>query len=164
MKLTLPLTSRMILGLACVIPVALSCGGSPPPSAESAATGGASAPASEVAWKDQNADQRKQFMKTVVYPKMKAEFVTFDAKDFSNMTCATCHGDGAKDGSFKMPNPGLPKLPGDEAGFKELAAKKPEAVKFMHGTVVPEMAQMLGEKPYDPTTHEGFGCFQCHTK
>jgi mono/diheme cytochrome c family protein len=103
-------------------------------------------------------------MKTVVYPKMKEEFIGYDAKRYGEMTCITCHGDGAKDGSFKMPNPKLPKLPGDEAGFKALAAKMPAAAKFMGTHVVPAMAKMLGEAPYDPQTQKGFGCFECHTK
>ena len=36
----------------------------------------------------------------------------------------TCHGDSAKDGSFKMPNPKLLKLPADEAGFKKLTSSR----------------------------------------
>lgn len=110
------------------------------------------------------ADQRKEFMQTVVLPKMKDEFVVFNAHAFGEMNCVTCHGDSAKDGSFKMPNPKLPKLPADEVGFKALMKKKPEAVKFMSSKVVPAMAEMVGESPYNPETKQGFGCFECHTK
>jgi hypothetical protein len=141
-----------------------SCGGAqapagpppPPPSTQAAPT--------SVAWKDMNHEQRLDFMKKDVLPKMKAEFVGFDAKRYGEMNCVTCHGDSAKDGTFKMPNPKLPKLPGDEAGFKKVAQQKPDAVKFMSGKVVPEMAKMLGEEPFNPQTHQGFGCFECHTK
>jgi hypothetical protein len=111
-----------------------------------------------------NHEQRLDYIKKSVLPKMKDEFVAFDAKRYAELNCATCHGDGAKDGSFKMPNPKLPKLPADEAGFKKLMEQKPEATKFMGGKVVPGMASLLGEAPFNPQTHEGFGCFECHTK
>jgi hypothetical protein len=111
-----------------------------------------------------NDDQRKAFMKTVVYPKMKEAFIGYDAKRYAEMTCMTCHGEGAKEGHFKMPNAKLPKLPSDDAGFKKLAEKKPAAAKFMMEKVVPEMASMLGETPMDRKTHTGtFGCKRCHT-
>jgi hypothetical protein len=37
-------------------------------------------------------------------------------------------------------------------------------VKFMGERVVPEMAKLLHEEPYNPETHQGFGCFHCHVK
>ena len=52
-----------------------------------------------------NLDQRTEFMKREVLPKSKAIFVAFDEKKYKDMDCATCHGDGAADGSFEMPNP-----------------------------------------------------------
>ncbi len=116
------------------------------------------------AWKDQTHDERMVTMKKLVYPTMKDEFVRFDAKDFNDMTCATCHGPGAKDKTFKMPNPKLPMLPATEAGFEKLKKDHPEVVQFMMTTVVPKMADFLGEQPYNPKTHEGFGCFRCHLK
>jgi hypothetical protein len=128
------------------------------------AASAAEAPPAKVGWKDMKVDQRKEFMKTVVLPKMKDEFVAFNAHAYGDMNCATCHGDSAKDGTFKMPNPKLPKLPADEAGFKALMKKKPDATKFMSGKVVPAMAEMVGESPYNPETKQGFGCFECHTK
>ena len=122
------------------------------------------AAAASVSWEHMNKEERAAYMKSTVLPTMKAHFLKWEADEFGKMNCATCHGDGAKDKSFKMPNPKLPKLPSDPEGFAKLAADEPEAVEFMKGTVVPEMARMLGEKPFDPATHEGFGCFECHTK
>ncbi len=109
-------------------------------------------------------EQRKEYMSSAVLPKMKEHFVQFDAQRYAEMNCATCHGDGAKDGSFRMPNPNLPSLPADEAGFKAIMNKKPDAMKFMGSKVVPEMAHLVGESPYNPETKVGFGCFECHTK
>jgi hypothetical protein len=147
----------------------ISCGGSQP-AATAPATGATPAPSaaaptgSAPAWKDMNREQRIDYMKHAVLPKMKDDFVGADAKRYADMNCATCHGDGAKDGSFKMPNPKLPKLPADEAGFKKLSETKPDIMKFMGGKVVPEMASLVGEQPFDMKTHQGFGCFECHTK
>jgi hypothetical protein len=177
------LVGLVVLGLAAALPVAISCGGGQP---EAATPGAATASATGTAtntpptlpppattspaagttltWKDMNHDQRLDFMKTTVLPKMKAEFAAYDSKRFGNITCGTCHGDGAKDGSFKMPNPKItPKVPNDKDAFAKLMKDQPDAVKFMGGKVVPEMAQMLGMDPYDMKTGKGFGCHECHT-
>jgi hypothetical protein len=92
---------------------------------------------------------------------MKDDFATFDAKHYGGMNCATCHGDGAKNGTFKMPNPKLPKL-NPANGFKKHMDKKPEVTKFMMEKVVPDMAKLLDTQPYDPKTNTGFGCMSCH--
>ena len=132
----------------------LSCAGSSPAGTE---------PKAGTAWKDMSKEERAAFMKKTVMPGMKTDFVAFDAKEFGEMSCATCHGDGAKDKSFKMPNPKLPKLLATEEGFKKLNAEHPDAMKFMSQKVVPDMAAALGVAPYDPKTHQGLGCFACHT-
>jgi hypothetical protein len=107
-------------------------------------------------------NERLAFMQHDVLVKMKSEFSAYDAK-YASMNCATCHGDGAKDGSFKMPNPKLPVLPASKEGFQKLQQEHPEAMKFMGEKVVPQMAQMLGEQPFDMKTMKGFGCRECHT-
>ncbi len=98
-------------------------------------------------------------MKTVVLPEMKAAFQEFDAKEFADFSCATCHGAGAQQGKFDMPNPGLPPL------NKAVADSTPAMTKFMAEKVVPKMAEILGEEPYDHATGKGeFGCMECHTE
>lgn len=109
------------------------------------------------------AGEKMEHMKTVVTPKMKALFQEFDAKEFANFSCGTCHGKGARSGTFKMPNADLPKLDVSDHFAKETKAH-PEMMKFMGEKVVPEMANLLGEAPYNPETQTGFGCFGCHTK
>jgi hypothetical protein len=106
-------------------------------------------------------DQRLELMKTVVMPKMKELFSAFDPKHYSDMKCTTCHGDGVKDKTFKMPNPKLPKLSFTDH-FKKHMDKKPEMTKFMMEKVVPEMATLLGTQPFNPETKQGFGCMGCH--
>ncbi|MBK9029830.1 MAG: hypothetical protein IPL61_00555 [Myxococcales bacterium] len=115
----------------------------------------------DLAWKDMNADQRHAFMKETVLPTMKAKFVEFDAADFGEMNCKTCHGAGAEDGSFEMPNPDIKPL--DFANMDKLDEHEQKVAGWMHDVVVPEMAHLLGEEPYDPATQQGFGCTGCHT-
>ncbi len=116
----------------------------------------------EIAWKDKTFDQRKEFMKDVVMPKMKTLFSDFDAKKFGDMTCVTCHGPAAKTGKFTMPNAKLPKLDPTD-GFAKHKKAKPEITQFMLEKVEPQMASTLGVEPYNPDTKQGFGCFNCHT-
>ncbi len=63
-----------------------------------------------------------------------------------------------------MPNPELPKLDLTPAGMKTMHAKFAPMVEFMGKQVLPTMASLVGEQPYDPKTQQGFGCLECHTK
>jgi hypothetical protein len=159
--------AALMAGSLCL---AASCASSSP---GGAGAGGATTPATSTAgganpgvpWKDMNKDQRMSYMKQVVFPKMKDEFSAFNAH-YSDMTCKTCHGDGATAGTFKMPNPQLPKLPapGNPAGFQKLMAEKGDVMMFMGKKVKPEMAQLLGMTEFNPETKTGeFGCYGCHT-
>ncbi len=115
-------------------------------------------------WDKWSHDWKRAYMKSDVLPKMGALFKAFDAKHFSKMECKTCHGAGADEasGTFKMPNPDLPKL--DLKGqLKTEKAKHPKAVEFMMKKVEVEMAGLLGKKPFDMKTKQGFGCTGCHT-
>lgn len=126
--------------------IALSCGGK-----------GANSPTTSARWKDlKSKDQEVAFMKKVVAPRMGKVFEGHDPKRYDDFGCKTCHGPaGAAPSAF------LPKLTmkdGKLAAFTE----KPEISKFMAERVVPEMAAAMGEPPYDPATHQGFGCGGCH--
>jgi hypothetical protein len=116
-------------------------------------------------FKDMNHDQRVEFMKTVVMPTMKPIFVAFDT-EFEEMDCKTCHGAGAESGTFEMPNPELPVLPGTEEAFGEYM-KDPDHAKwamFMIQQVKPKMAELLKMSEFDPATGQGdFSCANCHT-
>src|SRR5215471_11898407 len=153
-------TTRWILtlGIACAIAGRAVPGGAADEAAKPAAK--------KVDWEKMNKDERKKYMKTVVAPEMKKLFVAFDAKHYSNMGCPTCHGDSATDGTFKMPNPKLPKLPQptDRAGFQALMQKKPDIAKFMGTKVKPTMASLLNMPESTPANPAGFSCYNCHTK
>lgn len=155
----------------------ISCGGGneamPPAASPSASPAPTAAPAASatpsgdgaVAWENMNKQQRGKFMRENVMPKMKELFAAHDGKRFAKVSCGTCHGAGAADGSFKMPNPQLPPLPATKEKFEALGKKHPETMKFMATQVRPEMAKLLGEKEMDPANPQagGFGCMDCHT-
>jgi hypothetical protein len=114
-------------------------------------------------WDKMSKADKKQYMKDIIMPKMKPLFQAFDAKHFADFKCVTCHGNGARTGEFKMPNPQLPKLPSSPAGWEKLSKDKPAMMKFMSKTVKPTMTDLLGMKPFDMKTGAGFGCGNCHT-
>jgi len=119
----------------------------------------------KAAYEDMNYEQRHALMTDVILPKMTEIFVAFDPK-FEGMGCTTCHGDGATDGTFAMPNPKLPVLPGSEEAFGEYM-KDPEHARwsnFMIDQVWPQMASLLKVTKFDPATKaDGFSCHNCHT-
>jgi mono/diheme cytochrome c family protein len=130
-----------------------------------AAAPAAAAPTpAKIDWEKMSKKERKDYMKKTVAPAAQKLFAGFDAKKYKKITCVTCHGEGATKGTFAMPNPQLPKLPTEPAGFKALQEKKPEMMKFMGTQVKPQMAALLGMQEWTPQNTNGFGCYQCHTK
>jgi hypothetical protein len=162
-------TTAVICLLGLAVASAACAGNQPSPSPTPGAPGAAAAgPGAvvgppQVAWATMNLEQRKEYMKAVVLPKMKETFGAFDSVRYEKMNCATCHGDGATDGTFRMPNPKLPKLPNSPEGFKKLMADKPAMSQFMMTKVKPIMAQLLGLPEFNMETKTGFGCMECHT-
>ncbi len=136
--------------------VVAACGGSNPKPAQ---------PETSLAWKDMNHEQRGAYMKKVVMPRMKEVWTAFDPQ-YADMDCKTCHGPGADDHSFTMPNPDIRPLPDSEERFKALFASDEDVAKFtpfMGQQVVPEMARLLQLTPFDPATMSGdFSCSSCH--
>jgi hypothetical protein len=132
--------------------------------AAKAAAEPAAASAKKIDWEHMSVADKKKYMKATVLPTMKPLFQAFDGKAYKKFNCGTCHGEGATDGKFKMPNAKLPKLPVAKEGFMALQQKKPEAVKFMGTVVKPKMAELLGMPEWTPAAPTGFGCYQCHNK
>jgi len=141
-----------------------ACGGSSPKTTTTPPDEGKVVGPPEVAWKDMSHEQKAKFMAAVVVPKFKPMFQNFAPNVFHEFNCATCHGAGAKDHSFKMPNPDIFVLPEAPADFQKLAQDKPDWMKFMPD-VEHAMASTLGEKPYDPAAPDPsqFACYNCHT-
>jgi hypothetical protein len=104
-------------------------------------------------------DDKVKFMKQKVMPAMKAAFQKFDAKEYGNFTCKTCHGKDPQKSKYEMPTAELPKLDFDKI---KAGKEEPKMVEFMSKVVKPEMAKLLGA-PEMTETQKGFGCLNCHT-
>ena len=145
-----------------------ACGGgnaeNPQNTAPTASASASTAPsasataATEGGWSDSmSKDQQAAYMKAKVVPAMGPVFKEHDAKKYGEFSCKTCHGP-----AFKEPKDYLPHLTMKDGKMKEFA-DKPEMAKFMLEKVTPAMASAMGMKPFDPQTHQGFGCGGCHT-
>jgi len=159
--------------------LASACGGAPtepvtppapPPAPEAAPVAEAAKPAATEAppaeapppahdvWKDgMSKDEEVAFMKKNVVPEMGPVFKAFDAKRYAEFSCKTCHGP-----KFKLPKDFLPKLTFSKEGKLISPTDEPALAKFMGEEVMPHMAAAMGLKPFDMTTHTGFGCGGCH--
>jgi hypothetical protein len=126
-------------------------------SAAPAASASAAAPAQAPTWsKDMTKEQKSAFMKAHIVPRMSKVFKEADGKKYAEFGCKTCHGP-----QYKDPQEFLPKLTMKD-GKLTAFAEKPVIAKYMAEKIVPEMASAMGMKPYDPATHQGFGCTGCH--
>ncbi len=137
----------------------------PPSSTTEAPPAEAPAPwadGSPVVFEELPDDLKGRFMKEVVVPKMQPLFQAHDPKEFAEFGCKTCHGEDAKARHFEMPAPDIHVL-SMSTMMKKDKEEHPNTFKFMQEVVVPEMAKLLGEAPYDPATNKGFGCMECHT-
>ena len=155
--------------VACVAILMLcSCGCSPNraaiPDAQGAAWRTPVPPPNFGEWANWSHEKKLEFMRGTVEATEKALFVEYDPKRYANFTCTTCHGSGALNGKFKMPNPDLPKWPGGADAFRELKQRDPKMLTFMQLVIVPVTARLLGVKEFDMASHTGFSCFQCHTR
>ena len=156
-----------------VLPLATACGGTDmapavpsgpsapsanvPQSPSAAGPTGSAATAEPATWKETaSKDQKLAYMKAKVLPAM-AKVMAPEGSKRPDVTCKTCHGPNYAD-----PKTFLPKLTMKDGKITAFA-EKPEVANFMATKVVPAMAAAMGEKPYDPATHQGFGCAGCHT-
>ncbi len=135
------------LSLFLALPLA-ACGSKAAPTAPSGAV-----PFSKMSHQEQG-----RYMKDVVMPDMARMFKAYDPVKYAEFGCKTCHGPGAAEGEFDMPNAGLTKL-----DFEHPDKMDAKAAEFMKTQVKPAMARLLSEPEYTPENPKGFGCLGCHT-
>lgn len=148
--------------MGLVVAALAGCGGGATSAEQGAGAGtggGEAAGGTSVAWDDMTDEQKGQYMTDVVMPEMRRLFQEHDAEEYAEFSCATCHGANAREVEFEMPNGLAPLDPAAVPGMFQ--SEHPGAV-FMTQRVWPRMAELLGEPLYDPQTHEGFSCFDCH--
>lgn len=152
MKLSPSLPLVLVLALA-------ACGGkSSTSSTPTEPAASEPTPLAPGAWEAMDDDARKEFMKKTVVPVMAAKFKAFDAEEFAEVNCKTCHGPEAANGKFEMPSGTLAEL-----DFNNPDPDDKEISEFMAKEVKPTMANLLGLPEYTPENPTGFGCLQCHT-
>jgi len=140
--------ARALTSVVLALTMLGACGGSKQKVKDPSGSG-------EPAWKDKTREQRMDFMGLEVFPKMRALFAEHDPDDTAAFACQTCHGNDMEMVDFKMPNSlfALSKTDTLEKA-RDYDAKTTE---FMAEKVVPAMAQLLDQEPYDPSTQTGFG-------
>jgi hypothetical protein len=156
-RLTLP----FVLALA-------ACGAQQAPATPAVAVATPSCPAAiptfdrphDGAWKTWTHEQKLAYMKQAVLPTEAPLFREYSPTRFAELTCRSCHGAGADDGTYKMPNPALPKL----APGKLFAMEKtnPKVFRFMYDVVTPRTSALLNIPEWSHKAMSGFGCFYCH--
>lgn len=154
------MSNRAALASFAIASLVAACGGKSAPAPTEPATR-EPAPTEPAAsgWAAMTRDQKMEVMKKQVVPAVAAIWKESPKPD-EKVDCLTCHGDSVLDGTFTMPNPELPKLtPKDNFAAH---ADEPEWLEFMSTKLLPTMRDTLGVDPYDPNTHEGFGCLACH--
>ncbi len=112
-------------------------------------------------WASMSAEEREWYMIGVYLPIEAESFAHYDNTRFSQMECENCHGDDGRANHFAMPSRSLLALAAPGTPAWDRMAQGP-AYTFMHDTVVPECATMLGLQPYSAEHQDGFGCFNCH--
>jgi hypothetical protein len=131
-----------------------------PAASPSQETGGIGAP--KVPWANKTHAQRQDYMGLYVLPRMQKLFAEWRPGDYGEFRCQTCHGESfdRPPVSFHMPRVSYPLKADDPIG----AAMKydAEATRFMMEKVLPTMAELLGEKPYNEKTGQGLHCTRCH--
>jgi hypothetical protein len=159
---------RGALMVSCLLVLTCGCGGSGGgQTSEGGGTQGAgsgsettaSASGPSTPWDEMTSEQKGQYMAEVVMPEMRRLFQEHDAEEYADFSCATCHGDNAHDVGFRMPN-GLAPL--DPAQIPAMFQSDHPGAVFMTQRVWPRMGELLGEPLYNPETHEGFACLNCH--
>jgi hypothetical protein len=161
------------LAAAVILALAASCGGAEPApdesvddtqTADTSTAGGEDViPSPPTPWEEMSFEDKKSWMALEVMPRVAPLFEAYDGERFAGFGCEGCHGEGAQDRNYEMPNSGIFTLhaSGSQEQLHMVNEMRP-MVNFMFQDVVPTMRTLLGEEEFDSESGEGFGCFACH--
>ena len=123
--------------------------------------GGDDAGTEAMAWDELDQQGRQMFMAQQVLPAMQSVFAEIDERYATGLQCGTCHGSDLM--AFAMPSDITPLSGAELATFTFDGEGRQEIANAMAAQVVPRMAELLGQEPFDPATNTGtFGCASCH--
>lgn len=142
----------------CAALIVVGCGGPQTRRSEPVQISGPPKP-----WAEMSDQERGHYMGEKVLPVMTDLFMAYDAHEFADFGCETCHGTNARAREFEMPNPELPALyPTGTPEQHQMVQEHPNMVRFMFNKVLPTMQTLLGIEAYNEATHTGFSCYHCH--
>ena len=101
------------------------------------------------AFEDLSDTEKSAYMASDVLPEMAEIFQAYDPDAYADFSCASCHVAGSADGTYAMPDAGLPPLEEDAFPYES------DVGVFMDDEVLPAMADLLGGG--------GKPCITCHT-
>jgi hypothetical protein len=119
-------------------------------------------PGADELWVEMDHEERVAHMSQTVVPRMRELFQGYDAEQFSEFGCETCHGSSARQGNYEMPSPELTVLD-PRVYFRKHRRETPEWNDFMWEEVELEMAALLGRHRYVFKRQRGLRCRDCHT-
>jgi len=109
----------------------------------------------EAPWEEMSVEDKEFYMVGKVNPIMQELFAAYDAEEYADFDCVTCHGEEMREIKFKMPAPSMYIVPPEGTpGHRGMMSTFPETVKYMQETITPAMGKLLGI--------ENFTCAGCH--
>ena len=110
----------------------------------------------EQPWSEMSHEDKEMDMVARFHPIFREIFTEFDAEEFGDVGCETCHGDDMRERDFAMPSAHLPPVPmAGTPEYAEMTAAHPRDTQFMEEVVTPTMQTMLG-------MGATFTCNGCH--
>ena len=139
------------VALVLLASATFSCGGDDSESTE---------PSQFAPWQEQSLEEREQYMRQVVEPRMRPIFQGFDPDKHASFSCDTCHGDEGPSTDYAMPAVVEPLPLEDTLAYAE--ELNPEVNQFMLDQVFPVFVELMGEEKFSHDAPDGFRCTRCH--
>ena len=109
--------------------------------------------------------ERRHSMTFLIHLTMMEHFQAFYKTPTPELTCTSCHGEGAQAVGYNLSNSKLKALKPSRvrALYSENATLTPHQL-FKRDDITPTMARLLGVPQYNPATGLEFSCLGCHRR